>query len=113
MKKLTHILVTLTFAFACFGLWAILNVLDSLSAQGAQALPAFTVLLVGLRIWLLALPIPVVAYCIYALVRRRVSEQSGTAFVACAMSALCLVFFPVLLGVFLPCVKLMDQTWGK
>jgi hypothetical protein len=113
MKKLTYILVTVTFAFACFGLWAMLNVLDSLSAQSAQALPAFTKLLVGLRIWLLLLPIPAAGYCVYALVRRRVSEESGMAFIACAMSALCLVSFPVLMGVFLPCVVLMDQTWGK
>ncbi len=113
MHKLTHVLVTLTFLFACFGLWAVLQVLGTLSTSSAQALPAFTKLAVALRGWLLLLPIPVAAYGISAVLRRQVAPQSGTAFAACAMSALCLVFFPVLLALFLPCVVLMDQVLGK
>ncbi|MHC1764254.1 MAG: hypothetical protein AB9869_08105 [Verrucomicrobiia bacterium] len=113
MNKLTHILVTVTFVFACFGLWAVLNVLGTLSAQSAQALPGFTKFVFGLRLWLLLLPIPVAAYGIYAVVRRHVAQQSGTMFVACAMSGLCLVFFPVLLALFLPCAVLMDQVLGR
>ena len=113
MKKLSHILVTLTFAFSCVGLWSMLNVLNSVSAQSSQALPAFSALLVGLRGWLLLLPIPVAVYCVYALFRRQALEQNGTTFLACSMSVLCLVFFPVLLAVFLPCVVLMEQTWIK
>lgn len=113
MNKLTHILVTVTFLFASFGLWAVLNVLGMLSAQSSQALPAFTKLVVGLRVWLLLLPIPVAAYGVYAVVRDHVAPPRGTTFVACAMTALCLVFFPVLLAIFLPCVALMDDVWSK
>ncbi len=113
MKKTTHILVTLTFAFSCFGLWAMLNVLGSLSAHGSQALPAFTALAISLRLWLLFLPIPAAAYCIYALVRPKLVEPSGTAFLTCSMSALCLVFFPVLLAMFLPCVVLLERALIK
>lgn len=113
MKKLTHVLVTLTFAFSCLGLWAMLNLLGSVSRQSTQALPAFTALLVGLRAWLLLLPIPVAVYCVYALFRRQALEENATTFLACTMSALCLAFFPVLLAVFLPCVVLMERTWIK
>lgn len=110
MKKLTHILVTLTFAFSCFGLWAMLHLLSAVLTH-AHALPAFTVFIVGMRTWLLLLPIPVVAYCAYVFLRRPAREANGTAFLACSLSTLSLVFFPVLLALFLPCVVLMEQSW--
>jgi hypothetical protein len=114
VKTLTYILTTLSFGFSCFGLWAMLNVLEGLSPQSSQALPAFTKLLMDLRLWLLLLPIPVVLYCIYAMMpRSNLRETNATAFVACAMGGLSIVFFPVLLGIFLPCAVLMDQMWSK
>ena len=79
MKKLTHILVTLTFGFSCFGLWAMLHLFSTVPTR-SHALPAFTSFVIGLRTWLLLLPIPVVAYCVYALIRRPAAEQNGTAF---------------------------------
>ncbi len=109
MKKPTHILITLTFAFACFSLWAMLKTLGTVSIGNPQLLPGFTRLCLGLSPCLLLLPIPVVGYCCYALFRRQQTEQGGIAFLACAMSALCLVFFPVLLAVFLPCLRLMER----
>lgn len=109
MKKLFHILVTLTFAFSCCGLWAMLHLLSTVQGR-AHALPAFTALMVGLRTWLLLLPVPVVAYCAYAPLHRPATEHNGTAFLACSLSALSLVFFPVLLALFLPCVVLMEQS---
>lgn len=113
MAKLSHILITLTFSFSCFGLWTVLNVLAHLSPQSTAALPGFTALMVNLREWLLLFPIPVIAYTIYTLVRR-VPEQCGTTtFLACTMGTLCLLFFPVLLAMFLPCVVLMEQSWLK
>jgi hypothetical protein len=113
MKKLTYILTALTFAFSCLGLWAMLNLLGSLSARSSQALPAFTTLLVDWRSCLLLLPIPVAAYCGYALFWRNSGERDGTTFLACSMSLLCLVLVPVLLATFLPCVMLMDQAWSQ
>lgn len=110
MKKLTHILVTLTFAFSCFGLWAMLHLLSTVPIH-SHALPAFTAFMVGLRTWLLVLPVPVTAYCAYTVLRRPTAEPNGTAFLACSLSALSLVFFPVLLAVYLPCVVLMEQSW--
>jgi cytochrome bd-type quinol oxidase subunit 2 len=108
MKKFTHALITLTFAFACFGLWAMLTVLIGVSANGKQ-LPGFTRLCLAGRPLLLLLPVPVVGYCLYTIFRRQSTEQSSTTFLACTMSALCLVFFPVLIAVFLPCLKLMER----
>ena len=93
-SKLTHILAALTFAFSCFGLWAMLNVLNTVSGR-AQDLPAFTTLIVGLREWLLVLPIPVAVYSAYFLVRRSHADQNGTTFLACVATVLSLVFFPV------------------
>ena len=97
MKKLTHILVTLTFAFSCFGLWAMLHLLSTVPTH-SHALPAFTLFIVGMHTWLLLLPVPLMAYCAYVLLRRPAAEHNGTAFLACSLSALSLVFFPVLLA---------------
>src|SRR3954470_11997666 len=99
MRKITHILITLTFAFACISLWAMLTALGKVSANGSQNIPAFTRLCLGWSPLLLMLPVPVVGYCLYALSRRQQTEQSSTTFLAWTMSALCLVFFPVLLAV--------------
>ena len=109
MKKVTPILITLTFAFACLSLWAMLTALGKVSANGSQALPGFTRLCLGWSPLLLMLPIPVAGYCLYTLFRRQQTEQSGTTFLAWTMSALCLVFFPVLIAVFLPCLRLMER----
>lgn len=113
MKKLAYILTTLTFAFSCFGLWAILNLLGNVSARSSQVFPAFTMLMVDWRGWLLLLPLPVAVYCVYALIRWNSAEREATPFLACSASLLCLVFFPVLLATFLPCVLLMEQTWSR
>jgi hypothetical protein len=112
MKRFTFVLTTLGFGFSCFGLWVLLNLLSHISAQATQALPGFTRLLLDLRWFLLVLPIPVLLYCAWAIFpRRSLPEHSATAFVACVMSALSFVFFPVMLGLFLPCVVLMEQAW--
>lgn len=108
MKKITHLLITLTFAFACLGLWSMLHALANVSANSSRALPAFTALFVGLRTWILFLPIPVVGYCVYAVCRPKATEHSAIPFLAWTMSALCLVFFPVLFAVYLPCLVLME-----
>jgi len=87
-----------------------LHLLSTVPTHG-HALPAFTVFVVSLRTGLLLLPIPVVAYCAYALFRSPAAEHAGTAFLACSLSVLSLVFFPVLLALYLPCVVLMEQSW--
>ena len=90
-----------------------LNLLGSLSARSSQVLPAFTMLIVDWRTCLLLLPIPLAIYCAYALFRRNPGERETVTFLACSMSLLCLVLFPVLLAAFLPCVLLMEQAWSK
>ena len=109
MKKLTHILITLTFAFACLSLWAMLTTLGKVSANSSQSLPGFTRFCLGWSPLLLMLPVPVFGYCLYALFRRQQTEQSSTTFLAWTVSALCLVFFPVLLAVFLPCLRVIGR----
>jgi cytochrome bd-type quinol oxidase subunit 2 len=109
MKKLTHILITLTFAFACLSLWAMLTTVGQASANGSEILPGFTRFCLGWSSLLLMLPVPVVGYCLYALFRRQQTEQSSTTFLAWTMSALCLVFFPVLMAVFLPCLRAIGK----
>jgi hypothetical protein len=113
MKKLAYILTTLTFAFSCFGLWALLNLLGNVSARSSHVFPAFTMLLVDWRACLLLLPLLVAAFCVYALIRWKSGERETTTFLACSMSLLCLVAIPVLLATFLPCVVLLEQTWTK
>jgi hypothetical protein len=107
MNRITHGLVTVAFSFACLCLWSLLSVLGKTSAASGFALPAFTRFCIGLSPLLLMLPVPVVGYCLYALFCRPQSEQAGATFLAWTMSALCLVFFPVLIALFLPCLKLM------
>ena len=111
MKKFTHVLITLTFTFACLSLWAMLTMLINVAAHSSQLLPlpGFTRLFLVGRPVLLTLPVPVVAYCLYVIFRRQPTEQSSTTFLAWTMSALCLAFFPVLIAVFLPCLKLMEK----
>jgi hypothetical protein len=108
MKKITPLLVTLTFTFACFSLWAILTAVSNLSPSWSQPPPAFTRLCLSLSPILLVLPIPVIAYCIFALTRKTDSPESGIRFIASSMTALCLVFFPVLLAILLPCFQLLE-----
>ena len=112
MNRVTHVFVTFAFSFSCFGLWGMLNLLRHVSVGSSQAFPRFTELLVEWRGILLWLPLPVVAYCLFAVMRRG-AAQSATPFLACTMSALSLVFFPVMQAVLLPCVLLMEQNWVK
>jgi len=107
MKKLTHVLITITFTFACLSLWAMLTAVANLSPHWSQTLPAFTRLCLSLSPLLLALPVPVLAYCVFALIRKHSTPEAGTAFAAWTMTALCLVFFPVLMAVLLPCFQLL------
>jgi len=111
MKKFTCVLITLTFTFACLSLWAMLTVLINVAAHSSQLLPlpGFSRLCLAGRPVLLTLPVPVVTYCVYAVFRRQPTEQSSTTFLAWTMSTLCLVFFPVLIAVFLPFLKLMEK----
>ncbi|MSU61666.1 MAG: hypothetical protein EXS31_04580 [Pedosphaera sp.] len=108
MNKLTHILVTLAFSFACFSLWAMLTAVANLSPHWAQTPPAFTRFCLSLRPCILALPLPVAACCVFALVRKQSTPEAVTAFIACTMTALCLVFFPALMAVLLPCLQLLE-----
>ena len=108
MKKITHILITLTFSFACLSLWAMLTAVAKLSPHWTLTLPGFTRLCLGLTPFLVALPVPVVAYCVFALTRKHSTPETGTNFIAWTMAALCLVFFPVLMAVLLPCFKLLE-----
>lgn len=110
MKKVTLVLITLTFAYACVSLWAMLTALGNVAAHSAMALPAFSRFLIGLRTGLLLLPIPVAGFCLYALLRRPHTESTPTTFLACTMSLLCLVCFPVLIALFLPSLKLIEQV---
>lgn len=109
MKKTIPILVTLTFTFACFSLWTMLTAVANLSPGWSQTPPAFTRLCLSWSPFLLALPVPVVAYCIFALVRKQSTSEAGTTFLAWTMTALCLVFFPVLLAVLLPCFQMLER----
>jgi hypothetical protein len=109
MKRITPILVTLTFTFACLSLWAMLTAVANLSPHWSQPLPAFTRLSLSLSPLLLALPVPVVAYCAFALTRKQSTPEAGTAFVAWTMTSLCLAFFPVLMAVLLPCFQMLER----
>lgn len=109
MKKLTHVLITLAFTFACLSLWAMLTAVANLSPHWTQPPPAFTRFCVSLSPVLLALPVPVVAYCVWSLFRRSSPSEAGSAFAAGTMTALCLVFFPVLLAVLLPCFQMLER----
>jgi hypothetical protein len=110
MKQVTNILITLMFTFACFSLWAMLTAVANLSPHWSQTPPAFTRLCLSLRPFLLALPIPVVAYCVWALIRKRSTAETGAAFMACTLTSLSLVFFPVLLAVLLPFFQLLERN---
>ena len=86
-----------------------LTAVANLSPHWSQTPPAFTRLCLSLSPLLLALPVPVVAYGVFALIRKESTPEAGTAFVASTMTALCLVFFPVLMAVLLPCFQLLER----
>jgi hypothetical protein len=109
MKKITLVLITLTFAYGCLSLWAILTTLVKHAAAHSIALPAFTNLVVGLRAGLLWLPVAVAAACVYALFRRQPTDSGPATFLAWTLSGLCLVSFPVFIAALLPIVKFMEQ----
>lgn len=64
----------------------------NLSPHGPLTPPAFTCLCLSGRPFLPALPVPVLAYCVFALIRKPSTPQEGTAFIAWTMTALCLLF---------------------
>lgn len=108
MKTLTNIIVTFTFAFGCFTLWAMLRSLDHLSPSSLP-LPALTSLFVHERSVLLLLPFLIAGWCIYSCFRRPQTEQFDVIFVAWTLSGLFLVSFPVLMVVFLPYLVMLDR----
>lgn len=85
-----------------------LTAVANLSPHWSQTPPTFTRLCLSLSPFLLALPVPVVAYCVFALIRKNGTAEAGTLFVAWTMTTLCLVFFPVLMAVLLPCFQLLE-----
>jgi hypothetical protein len=113
MKALTYVLVSLACALACVGLWGMLNVLDHTTAGASKMMPAFTSLVVSMRFWILLVPFPVIAFAIYALFRRSGKEESVVTFLACSISAICILAVPAIIALFLPCVLLMEQTWTR
>jgi len=108
MKTATHILVALAFTIACVSLWALLTAVANLSPHWSQAPPAFTKLCMDLRPVLLALPVAIAAFCVFVGIRKKRSREAETTFIASTMTAMCLVFFPVLLAILLPCFQALE-----
>lgn len=100
--KITHISVALVTTFTCLGLWALLAGIANGYANSSLYLPRFTALIMGLRTWLLWLPIPAILYCGFALFRQERVERSGVAFLALTMVPMCFVFFTVLMALSIP-----------
>ena len=70
----------LTFTFACISLWAMLTAVANLSPHWPQTPPAFTRLCLSLSPFLLALPLPVLAYCVFALIRKHGTSRGWDSF---------------------------------
>ena len=109
-SRITHISVAFTCALTCLGLWALLDMLAQGYSESSMYLPRFTGLILGLRMWLLWLPVPVVAYAAFSFLRRKQFDQSGIAFLSLTMSSMCLLFFTVLSAVAIPFVMYLSQN---
>ncbi len=108
-NKITHISTALTFLLACFGLWALLQSINFAGSHAASRLPSFTAMVVGLRVGLLFLPVPAIAWCLFAICRREHADKSGLAFLSTSMCVLCFLSFTVLLAAYIPVLFYLES----
>lgn len=108
LRTLATVLVGLTFTVACLGLWGLLDAVATLSPHWNRPIPAFTQLLVGWRAYLLALPLLLILVSVLARKRLQTDPGAGSVFLSGTLAVLCLIFFPVVLGLLLPCFQLLE-----
>jgi hypothetical protein len=111
MKKAAHLMILAVFSVACWFLWGILHLAPAV-AHGGSA-PQFTLLCVGLRPGLIALPILAAAYCLWVMFRKADKLPSWMPFFATTMSVLVLITLPTLVAAYLPLVSSINQLARK
>lgn len=109
---LIHLLILVFFSVGCWFLWGLLKV-ATMSLIGGSPAPAFTVLLVGLKSWLILPPILAAAYCLWVAMRRSHNRSSWVGFFACTAGVLVILSFPVIVAVVLPLIDGINKLSGK
>jgi hypothetical protein len=112
MNKLMHAVILAVFAIACLFVWGMLTVTTHVRTDGTP-LPAFTVLCLSLRPFVVALPIIAAAYCIYVWVRKADATRSWIGFFAATMCTLVLVTLPTFVAAYLPLVDSLNRLVSK
>lgn len=108
MQKTSPLLITLTFALGCLGLWSLLGVLlDTCQHKmGSGDVPGLTGVCLELRSWLLVLPVPWLAFSLFLLFRGRMTTEAVLAYAA--VLAFLFIFILLTLAVaFLPGLALV------
>lgn len=108
LRTLGTVLIGLTFTIACLGLWGLLDAVATLSPHWNRPIPAFTRLLVDCRGCLLVLPLPLILVGVLARKRLQTDPGAGSVFLSGTLAVLCLIFFPVFLGLLLPCFQILE-----
>lgn len=97
---LIHLLILAFFGVGCWFLWALLKVATMTQFHlGGRPLPAFTLLLVSTRSWLVVPPLLAAVYCVWTFLRRNPRRASWMGFFATTASLLLLLAFPVIVAV--------------
>lgn len=115
MNRAIHGLITATFAFGCWCLWALLT-LDLRFVEGVFAgaqLPPFTRLCLGLRPLLVVLPILAAAYCALVCFRRKSADHTWTGFFAAAITVLLLATLLVIIALWLPLTEVILRLGSR
>jgi hypothetical protein len=114
-----HGLILIFFSIICWFVWGILHLPQMMQgaiarsgridpATGYGGLPAFTILMVGLRDYMFIPPLLALAYCLYVWFRKSNVKNSWTGFFALTMSVLMLILLPMLVAVLLPVISFMN-----
>lgn len=105
-------LILLFLCIGCWLLWGLLHLPDMVLAatKGELFLPAFTVLLVSYRAYLLVPPLLAAVYLAYDWFGKSKERSSWVGFFASTMAALVLLTLPILIAVLLPLIAFIHHA---
>ncbi|HSH94793.1 MAG TPA: hypothetical protein VK968_11655 [Roseimicrobium sp.] len=110
INKILHGLIAALFAFACLGLWGILNLTKIGFTPALTTLPRFTQWCIEMRPILVVMPAIIGAYCIFVWCRKNVPQDAWLKFFAGSMMTLLLLAIPTMFAVCIPMVVFVDKT---
>jgi hypothetical protein len=119
-NMIIHALILVFFSVVCWFVWGTLHLPQMMQGIIARAgaitkdtglgqLPAFTIMMVGLRDFLFLPPLLALFYCVYVWSRRSNAKNSWTGFFAITVAVLMFIMLPTLIAVLLPVIDFMNR----